>query len=200
MNINNERDRVMTVPFGVGSAVGVSKSHWYVAIVKNNTEKSSSEKLVKLGHECYVPLQEEFRVWKNGRKTKVNRVVIPTIIFINCKESERKEIVKYPFILRFMTNRAASPTNSGGKPLAIIPDSQIQKLMFMVGNSDTPVIFSYVPYKKGDWVRVVRGRLAGLEGEVTAINASQSEVVVSLDCLGNARLTIETIDIESIRV
>ncbi len=199
MSAYKEHDSVMTVPSGVGSAVGVTRSYWYVAIVKNNTEISVLDKLTKLGYKCYVPLQNGLRVWKNGRKSNVERVVIPTIIFINCTESSRKEIVRYPYILRFMTNRAGTSLNSGSKPLAIIPEAQIKKLMFMVGNSDTPVVFSSMPYIKGDWVKVIRGKLAGLEGEVKSIDDKHSEVIVSLDFLGNARLTIETIDIEPIK-
>ncbi len=69
----------------------------------------------------------------------------------------------------------------------------------MVGNSDTPIVFFSMPYKKGDWVRVIRGKLAGLEGEVKTIDDKHSEVIVNLDFLGNARLTIETTDIEPIK-
>lgn len=199
MSAANYYNNVMTEPSGVGSAVGVAKSNWYIAIVKNNTEKSVFEKLAKLGYECYVPVQKELRVWKNGRRSYVERVVIPTMVFINCSESFRKEIVRYPYILRFMTNRAGTSLNVGNKPLAVIPDAQIKKLMFMVGNTDTPVVFSSMSYKKGDWVKIIRGKLVGLEGEVKTIDDKHSEVIVSLDFLGNARLTIETMDIEPIR-
>lgn len=199
MSTDDENNRVMTALPSVGNAVGVSKTKWFVAIVKNNTEKSVFEKLTKLGYECYVPLQEELRIWKNGRSAMVERVVIPTMVFINCTEFARKEIVRFPYILRFMSNRAGKSLIGGGKPLATIPDTQIKKLMFMVGNSDTPITFSSKAYKKGDLIRVIRGRLAGLEGEVKTIDDKNSEVIVSLDFLGNAKLTIETINIEPIK-
>lgn len=189
---------VVTVPSGVGNAVGVFKNYWFVAVVKNNTEKAVLEKLKKIGYECYVPLQKEYRVWKNGKKAVIDRVVIPTIVFINCDESDRRHLVSLPYIIRFMVNRAGTSLNGLAKPLAIIPDTQMKKLMFMVGNSDSPVYFSNTPYNKGDLVRVVRGKLAGLEGEVKAVDDKHSEIIVSLDCLGNARLTIETIDVEKI--
>lgn len=189
---------VVTVPSGVGSAVGVSESHWFVAIVKNNTEKSVLEKLKKFGYECYVPLQEELRIWKNGKRAVVERVVIPAMVFIKCTEYVRKDIVTLPYIIRFLANRAGTSLNGTAKPLAIIPDVQMKKLMFMVGNSDSPISFSSIPYKKGDLVRVIRGKLAGLEGEVKAVDDKHSEIIVNLDFLGNARLTIETIDVERI--
>ncbi len=189
-------NNVTTVPNGVGGAVGVEKSEWYVAIVSHNTEKAVGDKLKKLGYECYVPIQEEWRLWKNGRRAKINRVVIPSIVFIYCTETNRKEIVGLPFINRFMTNKAGLTMPNGNKPLAIIPHSQIERLRFMLGNSDVPVFFTSTPYKKGDFVKVIRGKLAGLEGEVHSIDAKQSEIIINVDFLGNARVAIETINIE----
>lgn len=198
MSADVDSKSVVTVPSGVGGAVGVPEAHWFVAVVKNNTEKSVFEKLNKLGHKCYVPLQEEFRIWKNGKRAVVKHVVIPSMVFINCTESVRRSIVSLPYIIRFMTNRACSSLNGSAKPLAIIPDKQMKQLMFMVGNSDSPISFSNIPYKQGDMVRVIRGKLAGLEGVVKTVDDRHSEVIVNLDFLGNARLTIETIDIERI--
>ena len=43
MSARNETNSVVTVPSGVGSAVGVAKSNWFVAVVKNNTEKAVLE-------------------------------------------------------------------------------------------------------------------------------------------------------------
>ena len=189
---------VATVPSGVGGAEGVEKSHWFVAIVKHNTEKSTGDKLTKSGYSCYVPVQEEVRIWKNGKRARVERVVIPTVIFVNCTDEERKRLVILPYITRFMTNKAGTSTSGGHKPLATIPDQQIEKLQFMLGNSDTPVTFSETPYKKGDLVRVIRGKLLGLIGEVQKIDDKKSEIIVSLDFLGNARLAIETINVEPI--
>lgn len=199
MSADIETNCVMTVPFGVGSAVGVSEKKWFVAIVKNNTEKSVAKKLQESGYECYVPFQEEHRIWKNGRRAIVERVVIPAIVFINCTETIRRELVSLPYIIRFMINRASTSPNGVSKSLAIIPDAQMKRLMFMVGNSDAPISFSNIPYKKGDIVRVIRGKLAGLEGEVKTVDDKHSELIVNLDFLGNARLTIETIDVERIK-
>lgn len=198
MDTDFRDERVAKEIIGDGHIVDMPKPYWFVAIVKNNTEKSVREKLRSSGYRCYVPLQEELRVWKNGRKSLIERVVIPTMVFIHCTEVERKAIVALPYILRFMTNRASSLSATGSKPLAIIPEAQIEKLMFMVGNSDTPVTFSSAMYRKGDMVRVIRGRLAGLEGEVKTVDDKRSEIIVNLDCLGNARLTIDTIDVERI--
>ncbi len=183
----------------VDGAVGVPKNNWFVAIVNHNSEKSSSEKLSKLGIVNYLPIQSEIRQWKNGRKSKVDRIVIPSIVFIYCTEQKRKEIVRLPFIFRFMTNKAASSKNSLNKPLAVIPDHEIERLKFILGQSDVPVRISEIPFKPGDKVRVIRGKLSGLEGEVIDLNNAKSELIVALDFFGAARLYIDTINLEIIK-
>lgn len=97
-----------------------------------------------------------------------------------------------------MTNKAGIVTQAGHKPIASIPDEQIDRLQFMLGNSDTPVSFSAIPYKRGDIVRVIRGKLLGLVGEVQKIDDKHSELTVCLDFLGYASLAIETINVEPI--
>jgi len=199
MSAKNETNSVVTVPSGVGSAVGVAKSNWFVAVVKNNTEKAVLERMLKLGYECYVPIQKEIRIWRNGKRAIVDRVVIPSLVFIHCTEAVRRDVVSLPFIIRFLTNRAGSSPEGLNKPLAIIPDSQIRTLQFMVGNSDTPVTFTPCIYRQGDKIRVIRGNLKGLEGEVQIVDDRHSELSVVIGLLGSAKLTIDTVDVELIK-
>lgn len=199
MSARNETNSVVTVPSGVGSAVGVAKSNWFVAVVKNNTEKAVLERMLKLGYECYVPIQKEIRIWRNGKRAIVDRVVIPSLVFIHCTEAVRRDVVSLPYIIRFLTNRAGSSPEGLNKPLAIIPDSQIRTLQFMVGNSDTPVTFTPCIYRQGDKIRVIRGNLKGLEGEVQVVDDRHSELSVVIGLLGSAKLTIDTVDVELIK-
>jgi len=193
------QNSVPSVTDVVDDAVGLGKSYWFVAIVNHNSEKKSSEKLNNLGIENYLPTQTELRVWKNGRKVKVDRIVIPSTIFIYCTEQKRREIVGLPFIFRFMTNKAGSIKDSTNKPLAIIPDNEIERLKFMLGQSDIPVEITEKPFKTGDKVRVIRGILAGLEGEVMNMNSTKSELIVALDFFGCAKLSIDTVNLEIIK-
>lgn len=182
----------------VDDAVGVVKSYWFVAIVNHRSEKQASEKLSKMGVVNYLPTQAEIRVWRNGRKSRVDRIVIPSTIFINCTEQRRREIVNLPFVLRFLTNKAGSIKGSTNKPLAIISDNEIDRLKFILGQSDTPVEIKEKPFKTGDKVRVTRGTLAGLEGEVLNIRNANSELIVGLNFFGCAKLSIETVNLEII--
>lgn len=182
----------------VDNAVGVPKSSWFVAIVKHNSEKKTSEQLSKMGIVNYLPVQKENRVWKNGRKATVDRIVIPSAVFVNCTEQKRREIVNLPFIYRFMTNRAATSPDSTTRPIAVIPDHEIDRLKFMLNQADVPVTISEKPFKSGDKVKIIRGELAGLEGEVMDMKNAKSEMIVALDCFGCARLSIDTANLELI--
>lgn len=179
-----------------GDAVGVPAS-WYVAIVSYNTEKRVAEQLEKSGYDSFVATQEEYRQWSNGRKARVKRVVIPCMVFVRCTERERLQIVNLPYINRFLTDKAATPTAYGRK-VARIPDIQMAKLRFMLGQSDMPVGFVQGPLKKGDEVRVVRGSLRGLEGIMHTDSEGKSALVVRLDVLGGALVQIHPSDLERI--
>ena len=198
MSANKIDNIVSSVTDVVDDAVGIGKSSWFVAIVNHNSEKQSSEKLSKMGVVTYLPTQKEIRVWKNGRKSKVDRMVIPSTIFVHCTEERRKEIVALPFIFRFMTNKAGTIKGSTNKPLAIISDNEIKRLKFMLGQSDIPIEITEKPFMNGERVRVTRGSLVGLEGEVIYSKDGKSEFIVALEFFVCARLSIDTINIERI--
>ncbi len=185
----------------VGSAGGMAGAHWFVAIMrKNNTEKASAEVLQKLGYNCYVATQKELRVWRNGKRAFIDRVVIPSLVFIYCTEAQRRAIIHLPFISRFMMNKAAMTAGQSlAKPLAVIPQEQIERLQFMLGQSDIPVEFSAEHYAQGDKVCVIRGSLAGLEGEVTEVRDGNGKLIVSLSFLGQAHMTINMVDVKPIK-
>ena len=176
---------------GAGDAVGVPQPKWYIAIVNNNSEKEVRERLNKLGYDSYVATQRQTRIWKNGRRASVEAVVIRTIVFIHCTEKERRQIVALPYINRFMTDRA---TTAQRVP-ATVPEREMHILRFILGNSDTPVTIEERPLRKGDHVKVVRGSLMGLEGEIIDTEPS-TELVVRLDILGCARLNIDRLSVE----
>lgn len=197
MNDNNDiSSDVVAGPSGVGSAVGVSEAKWYVARMnRNNVEKATAERLAKQKYETYVATQKVLRVWKNGRRKEVEQVVIPSMVFIHCTEAQRLVAAHDPNISRFLTNRAS---NVGARKVVTIPDDQINRLKYMLGASDEPVEFTPEVYHTGDKVRVVRGNLIGLEGEVTEAVDGKSTLIINIDLLGSAKLKISTADLERI--
>ena len=185
-----------TTTMGVGDAVGVQSPKWYVAFVGHNTEKACRDRLQQLGYESYVASQEEIHEWKNGRKKKVERVVISTLLFVRVTEKQRREVVNLPFIKYFLTDKARSTNTFGHHPLAVIPDSQMQQLRFMLFNADEPVGFVTEHLRLGDHIRVARGSLKGLEGNVVRYKDGSSYLVAQIESLGYAMVKIAIEDIE----
>ncbi len=154
---------------------------WLVAYVRMHHEKKTHERLAQLGIESYLPIQKEVRQWSDRRKT-VERVVIPMMIFVHVTLEERTQVVALSSVTRYMVLRGTSVP-------AVIPDKQMERFRFMLDFSEETVTMTSENFAPGEMVRVVKGQLSGLEGELVTINGN-SKVVVRLDVLGCAQVDI----------
>lgn len=150
---------------------------WLVVYVQSNCEKKTNERLSSLGIESFLPLQEEERQWSDRIK-KVKRVVIPMVLFVRIAPGERVGILKMPSVSRYMVLR-------GENTPAVIPDSQMDRFRFMLDYSEQAVEMCYTPLQTGEKVRVIKGPLTGLEGELVTIG-EKKKVAVRLHILGCA--------------
>ena len=204
-------DELALAPASVADdAVGVSKAaeevpgrQWYIAIVGHRAERSSAKQLTALGYQSYVASQWEVRTWRNGRRQRVERIVLPARVFVKATEQERlKNIVTLPFINRFVTDPARKASAPGAKfPVAVIPERELELFRRMLGQDELPVFVeeSDVRYAEGDKVRVKAGRLAGLEGVVRVASEGKKRLYVSLDILGTAYVEIDRNYLEPIQ-
>ena len=197
MYINSSMDSQVPPTQKVDDAVGVPNRKWFVAMVGRNTEKACRDRLTALGYESYVATQNETRIWRTGQKKQVERVLLSNLLFVHVTERERRDIVNLPYINYFLTDKAGHTNDFGRHPLAVIPDTQMERLQFMLYHADSPVHFTAEPLHLGDHIRVVRGHLAGLEGNVVR-QGNASYLVVNLDILGSAMVTISPDDLEKI--
>lgn len=183
----------------VDGAVGVEDLHWYVAVVNNNSERSMAGKLTdeRMGgaYECYVPSQKEKRVWKNGRKKEVDRVLLPAMLFVKCTEKKRNEAKYLGYVKNFLVDFAKG--SKGRHPVAVIPDAQIQQLKIMLEKSVTPVTIEDIHFRFGDAVKVTSGPLKGVEGNIV-VEPKGSYLVIAIDSLGYAKVQINQKEVEKI--
>ena len=162
---------------------------WIAALVQMCTEKKVGERLTKLGIENYVPTQTEIRQWSD-RKKKVERVVIPMVVFVHTDEKTERSLRMHSFIRKILTY--PGQTNA-----AVIPNDQIDRLKFMLRQSDSPVEMMEHHLQVGDKVHIVRGALQGLEGELYK-NVDKSMVAIHIEALGYACVSVSVEDIEKI--
>ena len=160
---------------------------WIAVLVQMCTEKKVGERLSKLGIENYVPTQTEIRQWSD-RKKKVERVVIPMVVFIHTDEKTERSLRMQSFIRKILTY-------PGQTAAAVIPDDQIERLKFMLNQSDSPVEMMEQNLQVGDKVQIVRGALKGLEGEFFK-SVDKSVVAIHIEALGYACVSVSVKDIE----
>ena len=163
--------------------------YWIAILVQMNTEQKSSTKLTKLGIKNYVPTQPEIHQWSD-RKKKIERIVIPMIVFVHVNKDTEKNLRTYSFVYKFISY-------PGQKEAAIIPDEQIEKLKFMLHHADSTVNFSDSIYKIGEEVEIIRGPLKGLYGELCYFEKEKPMIGVYLELLGYACVNVNKNDVKS---
>ena len=179
-------------------AVGMAFSEekrWFVAIVKHGSEKICGKRLTELGYENYIPVQRVFKQYASGHKKWVDKLVLTSKVFVRTTENERlKNVVKLPYIYRFMVDPSRRDNIDGRASAAVIPDKEMAIFRRMLEQDELPVTFEKtgMSYSAGDKVRVVVGKLAGLEGTVTRTEDNRRRLYVSLDILGSASVEVES--------
>ena len=152
---------------------------WLAAYVRLYHEKKTRDRLTAMGIESFLPVQEEIHQWSDRRK-KIERVVIPMMIFVPVDPAERAEVLTLSSVSRYMVLRGQSTP-------AVIPDEQMERFRFMLDYSEEAIEVCSSPLAPGEQVRVIKGPLAGLEGELVTIDG-KSKVAVRLDMLGCAHV------------
>ena len=152
-----------------------------MAYVQSCLEKKTAQRLAAMGIECYLPVQSEIRQWSDRRK-RVERLVIPMMIFVHVTPQERPLPLSLQAVSRYMVLRGESTP-------AVIPDEQMDRFRFMLDYSPEAVEMCSAPLAPGDAVKVIKGPLAGLEGELITVNG-KSKVALRLDMLGCAHVDV----------
>ncbi len=165
--------------------------YWVAALVQMNTEKKVGALLGKLGYDHYIPTQTEIRQWSD-RKKKIEKVVIPMIVFISVNPEEVKRLRTLSSIHRFISY-------PGEREPAVIPNEQIEKLKFMLHHADSAVEFSETVYEIGEEIEIVRGPLKGLYGELCYVEKGNPKLGVYVELLGYSYVNVDMKDVKARR-
>ena len=110
-----------------------SARRWLAAYTRMHNEKKVRDRLTEMGITTFLPVQPVVRQWSD-RKKKMERVLIPMMIFVHVDSAEQLEVLQLPAVIRNVVLRGEhTPT--------AIPDTQKEALRFMVDISETPVNF-----------------------------------------------------------
>ena len=159
---------------------------WIAVLVQMNCEKKASTLLNKSGYETYIPIQQEIHQWSD-RKKKVNRLIIPMVVFVRATVSEEEWLRNQSYIYKLI---ALPGSNEDKRNFATpIPDYQIERLKFMLENAETEVTI-ISDFNVGDPISIIDGPLKGLEGVVSETDDKHSIFGVLIDGLGYACVRI----------
>lgn len=175
MIITTEKSKNAGPSYGTEESVAFSR-RWHVAMVRMFHEKKVAECLTKMGIECCVPVQQE--VHRSDRRKMVDVVLLPMMVFVHVNPKERIEVLSFSTVSRYMVMH-------GDKNPAVIPDEQMARFRFMLNYSGEAVCMNNVPMARGEKVRVIKGPLSGLEGELVMMDG-KSKIAVRLNVLGCA--------------
>lgn len=179
-------------------AGGVPDRKWFVAIVPRNYERVCRMQLLEQGYEAYVASQKQTHVYRNRHRREVEHIVITGTVFVHITDQERLQVLKgCQHIKCFMLDRSGQSNPYGRSPFAVIPDTQMSTLQFMLYHADTPVTFTASPLRKGDRIRILRGAMQGFEGDFLR-QGNDHYIVINLDLLGCAMMTVSVNDVEQI--
>ena len=148
-----------------GSGFAVPNAKWYIAECKPTRERTIRTMLQKANYEAYVASRMEVHTYKSRNKRQVEKVVIPSKVFVHTEQSNLIKILyEYSAVYRFMLNKAVATDKNGIRPFAVVPDDQMQQLQYVLGYASNPVFLTADDLELNQKIRIMRGPLTGLEG------------------------------------
>ena len=143
---------------------------WFAAKTKFSAEKKIKQFLERLGIEHYIPFRT-VKKEKGGKQVKVEKPVIPNLIFIHSDYNTCLSLVnEYKLSMNYLLNLET-------RQLLVVPDKQMQDFMFLLDFSEDAVQVLNENLRQGDRVRVIKGEFAGIEGELIRIKGHKRVVV-----------------------
>jgi transcription antitermination factor NusG len=160
---------------------------WYAVYTAPRAEKKVSERFTQEGIEHYLPLQTVKRRWSD----RIKEVEVPVVngyIFVRIHQLEFIKVTRVYGALAFV--------REGGQPAAI-PDRQLEGLRFMVEHADEPVEYSQESFEHGEAIRICKGPLEGMMGELVEMKGKH-KVLIRLERFGCAITTVPLTFVEKV--
>ena len=104
------------------------------------------------------------------------------VVFARLASTEYIQVLRLPSVNRFMVLRGESTP-------ALIPDSQMERFRFMLDYSEQAVEMCSEHLQPGKQVKVIKGPLTGLTGELMTMDG-KSKVAVRINMLGAALVEV----------
>jgi transcription antitermination factor NusG len=164
----------------------VAEVQWYVAYTSAKHEKKVAAEIGRRSLECFLPLYESLRQWKD-RRIKLDLPLFPGYIFVHFSLEQRLQVLQIPGVVRLVGfSGCAAP----------VPEIEIKRIRAILSHG---LCIEPHPYlATGRRVRVKTGPLSGLEGTIVR-RKNRNRFVVAVDLIRRAvALDVEEAELEAV--
>lgn len=159
-----------TLPLGSRTHIEYFEPHWYAAYTCANHEKGVTQQLERRSVECFLPLYESVRRWKD-RRVRLQLPLFPGYVFVRLALADRRRVLEIPSVVRLVS--------FDGHPTPL-PVEEIETIRTCLARRQLMAPHRYVSC--GQRVRLLSGPLEGLTGTVVR-QKNRTRFVISLELL-----------------
>lgn len=163
---------------------------WYVAVVRVNCEVKIAESIQSnlnfndIWFEYWVPMVKVAYIDRRTNKRKFKeKLFLSTFIFCNVSPTQLDKI-------RFRSDVYKMLTMPGQRGIYKVPDKEIIDYRNLVENDEEPVSATPAPLRKGIKVRVMAGKMKGLEAYVQRYNGKKAVIGNEIKYVSGATIEI----------
>ena len=128
---------------------------WYILWVRSKAEKAVRKSLIRDGIEAFVATVHETHVWRRGQRRRIEKVLIPSVVFVRMTKAERQYVERRPGVVSLMYDPARKKDGkSGWDTLARVCDEDMQLFRQMLMQEDLDVSFTSADFTIGEHVRI----------------------------------------------
>ena len=145
---------------------------WFAARTRFGQELKVKQLLDRMGVENFIPTKS-VHVERRGRKKLVEKPVISNLVFLRTDKERACTLANHLEVpVHYIIDRVS-------RSLLVVPDKQMDDFRRVLEYSKDDGGLLETPVAVGDRVRVVKGELSGVEGNIVEF-ASQNYIVVGL--------------------
>jgi transcription antitermination factor NusG len=162
----------------------INEFPWYAIYTRHQHEKMVAQNLTSKGFETFLPLYATTHNWKDRTKV-LSLPLFPCYVFLKGGIERRLQIITTPGIHGLVS--------CGDQP-ATIPLIEMEAIRRVVESGARVETHPFL--KCGDWVRINRGPLEGIQG-ILVRKKNISRLVLSVEMLGkSAAIEIDGFQVE----
>ena len=160
---------------------------WYVVYTSANTAKKVKEQLDEAKIKNFLPLRTVVRLW-NDEEKRIAIPVIPGCLFVRILKEDVMNVANVQG-LTFLLEKTGEPV--------VIADEDMDLFHNMIGYSGELVEFVPADMQPGARVRVIKGQMENLVGELVVCQG-HTKLMVRLGSLGCALVEMPVAGMENI--